>query len=382
MELRESQQFYDMVRQAKRILLPLPARLSGDSIGSALACALLLRTLQKEVVVLHVTGTLGVFSFLPGASVVSDGSRRRKIFRIGVSTQRAELLELSYEVFPDRVEIALVPREGMWTKEDVTLSPAQTDADLIITLNVPSLEQLGPLYEQLAETFFETPVVNIDRHVENERYGTINLIDVTAASTAEILAEILPHFGESTLDADVATNLLCGIITETNSFQSSRTTPQAFLRAAQLIALGADQQGVIRNLYKSRPVSFFHLFGRALARLQIDGEVSLATSLLSSEDLTRASADTSAILESFRELASLLPEQHFVVLLVEREKGRQVEGFLSHHPNFKREEIRSALNGENLNANLIRFVSPKTTLHDAASEIRRLLRDWQSSRGK
>ena len=114
--------------------------------------------------------------------------------------------------------------------------------DLIIALEAHSLEDLGGLYEHNADLFFETPKINIDNNPENEYFGAVNLVDVTATSVAEILTGLLQEYEAQLLDEDIATCLLTGIISKTQSFQDVQTTPRAFLKASELVSLGGRQQ--------------------------------------------------------------------------------------------------------------------------------------------
>src|SRR6202042_3084276 len=124
--------------------------------------------------------------------------------------------------------------------------------DLIIVLEAGSLENLGKIYEQHTDVFFETPKINIDNKANNEYFGAINLVDVTATSVAEILAELLQKYEDQLIDEDVATCLLAGIISKTHSFQHVLTTPKAFLKASELVALGGRQQEVVKHIYKTK----------------------------------------------------------------------------------------------------------------------------------
>ena len=137
------------------------------------------------------------------------------------------------------------------------------------------MEDLGSLNEHNADLFFETPKINVDNKAENEYFGAINLVDVTATSVAEILAGLLQEYEAQLLDEDILLPcLLTGIISKTQSFQHVQTTPRAFLKASELVALeGGRQQEIIKNIYKTKPLSLLKLWGRALARMKIQEDI-------------------------------------------------------------------------------------------------------------
>ena len=74
----------------------------------------------------------------------------------------------------------------------------------------------------------------------------------------------------------------------THNFQSKNTTPQTFLAASWLIEKGANQQEIVRNLFKTNSFSFMKLWGRVMARLQWDEDLKIAWSTLSLEDFVQS----------------------------------------------------------------------------------------------
>jgi phosphoesterase RecJ-like protein len=80
-------------------------------------------------------------------------------------------------------------------------------------------------------------VINIDHHATNTLFGEINLIDPQSSATAELLFDLAPHLGLP-IDADVATNLLAGIVTDTIGFRTASTPPRVLQVAADLMTRG------------------------------------------------------------------------------------------------------------------------------------------------
>ncbi|MFH1833488.1 MAG: DHH family phosphoesterase, partial [bacterium] len=76
------------------------------------------------------------------------------------------------------------------------------------------------------------PRVNIDHHQDNPGYGELNLIDPAASSTTAILYEVF-RAGGFAVDAEVATALYLGLVTDTGRFQYSNTTAAAHRMAAE-----------------------------------------------------------------------------------------------------------------------------------------------------
>lgn len=273
---------------------------------------------------------------------------------MSLKTTTAELDELSYEVKEDRVDIFLKPKKGKFSQNDVSFRNAKFPYDLVVTLDTPSLEHLGEVYEKNRDLFFETPVINLDHHPNNEHYGEINLVDLTATSTSEIFAVLIENFEASLIDEPIATNLLTGIIVETNSFQHVKTTPRAFLKASNLVAQGGRHQDIIRELYKTKNISLLKLWGRALARLKEVPELGLTYSLVNHTDLQKSGSVLEDVLGVMKELVANLSGEKIILFLAET-NPQEVVGYFHLHPSLKVQVVAGALTGQMLNGSLGTF---------------------------
>ncbi|MBI4050661.1 MAG: DHH family phosphoesterase [Candidatus Doudnabacteria bacterium] len=347
-------QIFEAVNKANRVLVVLPANPNGDALGSGLAFFDFLRKLDKQPEIICAAADLAAFNFLPKLKEIKRELEVSQSFVISLQTENAKLDELSYEVKPDRVDIFVKPKSGKFTTQDVSFKSAKFPYDLIVTLDCPSLEHLGEIYEKNTDLFFETAVINIDHHPSNEHYGEINHVDLAATSTAEILTILIQDYEASLIDENIATNLLTGIIVETNSFQHIKTTPQAFLMASNLIAQGGKHQEIIRQIYKTKHIPLLKLWGRALARLKEIPDLKLAYSLVNFTDLEKSGSTTPDVLGVMRELVANLVG-HKIILLLAEVSPQKVVGYLHFHPSVKSQVVISALSGQMLNGSLGTF---------------------------
>jgi nanoRNase/pAp phosphatase (c-di-AMP/oligoRNAs hydrolase) len=300
MELTSEQQIFDLLRKSNKILIVLPEILTADSLGAGLALRLFLSRMQKDVSVASSGALPESLKFLPGAEFLQNQVSGGKSLVISVDTSVKKMEEVSYQTSGEKVNIYLKSKNAQFGPEDLSFSAEKSPVDLIFCLGAKSLEDLGSLHEQTADLFFETPKINIDNKPANEYFGQVNLVDVTASSVAEVLAEVLQKYEEQLLDQDIATCLLAGIIAQTNSFQHVQTTPKAFLKASELISLGGRQQEIVKNIFKTKSLSLLKLWGRALARMKTHNEA--AYSLLNFADFEKAGAsveDLPAVLKEF-----------------------------------------------------------------------------------
>jgi len=233
------------------------------------------------------------------------------------------LEEISYQTSADKAQIFLKDKDREFTPQDLSFSTEKFPVDLIFVLGCKSLEDLGGLYEQNTDLFFETPKINIDNHPDNEYFGQINLVDIAVSSTAEILAEFLQKYEQQLVDQDIATCLLLGIISSTRSFQHVQTTPKAFLKAGELVALGARQQEIIKNIYKTKSLSLLKLWGRALARMKILDQEKTVYSVLNQVDFEKAGAGEQDLLPVLAEFIDNISGYNIIAVLAEPAQNSQ-----------------------------------------------------------
>ena len=320
MELSPKQQLIEQIKKSERILITAHVRPDGDAIGSTTAIYQVLKKMGKNVtaVLLEMPKT---FSFLPGTGAVAKEIFGTRDFIISLDQKESRVAKVGYNVENNRLNILITPESGKFRPENVSFGDGAFQFDLIIILDCPDFDQLGSLYENSPTLFLETPTINIDHHATNEYYGTINLVELAATSTCEVLVGIIEALGKEYLDENVATCLLTGIITDTGSFQNANTTPKSFTVAAQLVAAGGRQQEIIKYVFKTKPLSTLKLWGRALDNLQAISELKLVWSGLSRDDFEESGAAEEEVSGVIDELLKTAEGAEVVVLLSERSGG-------------------------------------------------------------
>ena len=308
------------IEEHQRILITPHANVDPDGLSSALALYHILRALGKDATVICPDTLPESLKFLPGFPALEEGIKESENFVVTINLEDGiEVDKLRYTVEDNKVNIIVVPRKGRIKPSQVHLGAGERPYDLIIVIDTADLTLLGSLYTDHIDLFSEIPVLNIDHHISNTRFGQVQLIDPTAASATEVLYHWfmqVPLFKEQ-ITPDLATLLLTGLITDTRSFQNPNTTPRSLEVAADLLDRGARQQEIIQHIYKTKPLSTLRIWGRALNRLQIDPETGVVWSAVSQEDLMEMEADskeTSGILD---ELISTIPGAHVYVLFTE-----------------------------------------------------------------
>ncbi len=318
-------QVIDLLRRSSKILVMPSSPPDGDSIGSALALYLSLHKLGKEITIVCRDPVPELLRFLPNIKNIGDQMSSSSDFVIEIDPKNAQIGNIKTVKENGKMYLVISPSEGKITEEDIIFNKGKVEYDLIITADTADVSQLGDLYENNIEMFHQVPVVNIDHHVSNSHFGRVNLVDIMASSTTELLLPLLEDLskeeGIDLIDEDIATLLLTGIITDTGSFQNANTTPKSFGRAAQLISYGARQQEIIQHIYKTKQLSQLKLWGRVLSKIQTDDAYKVVWSVVSQQDFKDTESCEEETGDIIDELMTNAPGAEIVLLIKEKKDG-------------------------------------------------------------
>lgn len=305
MSLTPSQQFEELLKKSATPLIILPSYPSRDSVATAFALSFFLKQTGKEVHLAgeNITEDKEVLAFIGEPDHLTPTITGARDFVLTFSTVRNKILNVRTETGAEELRIFLTPENGAIDPRDFSFIPAKFKFDLAIVVGSPDKEHLGKIYEENPDIFYELPIINIDNHSDNELFGQVNLVDITASSNAEIVADILEKGALGTINEQVSECLLAGIISATESFQKKNTTPKALQTASHLMDRGADQQKIIRSLYKTQPLHLLKLWGRVMAQVKWNESLKLIWALVNIEDLVQsraAATDLPRVLEKIR----------------------------------------------------------------------------------
>ncbi|MBT1690026.1 DHH family phosphoesterase [Dawidia soli] len=165
-------------------------------------------------------------------------------------------------------------------------------ADIIFCLDFSSLNRIHELGE-LVKVAAARKVL-IDHHLEPEKFAEFEQWDETAASTAELVYQLIEQLGDKSLiDASIANCLYAGIMTDTGGFRHPNTTHKVFQIAGELVGLGAEPAKVSKQIYDTNSLERLRLMGYVLSeKLQVLPEYRTAYMALSAEDLKKFSSQT------------------------------------------------------------------------------------------
>jgi len=324
MSLEVKEQTLQLIEKSKEPVIVIRPDYTIDGIASALALSSILKKLGKENVKIICENFTPPkhLEFLPGIKDVQKELESVRQFIISIDTRATKVDTISYSVKDDHLDFIVRPKDGAFTEHDITTKGSGFKNDLIIIVNTPDLERLGELYTQARDFFFETPILNIDHRPENEHYGQVNLVDVTASSVSEIIGRFFLEHDQTLIDADIATLLFAGMIAETKSWHTPNVTPRVLMLASALMEKGARKEEIMNNLYRSRSLPALRLWGRVLTRLQYDSNYHIAWSVVPNTDFEKTEATEEDLAGIIDELIGNSPEAKIIVLIYQRSDDR------------------------------------------------------------
>jgi phosphoesterase RecJ-like protein len=126
--------------------------------------------------------------------------------------------------------------------------------------------------------------INIDHHHSNTRFGDVNYVEPTAASTAELIVSILLRL-KVDVTPDIANALYAGIFQDTGGFQHNSTSGHTLRTAASLLDQGVNLDLLKMNLFESRSEPELKLLSLALQSLTVSKSGKIAWMRLQYDDV-------------------------------------------------------------------------------------------------
>jgi phosphoesterase RecJ-like protein len=184
------------------------------------------------------------------------------------------IMFLAAKEFPLPVEYRFLPLEEVFHEP-----PADIANRVVIFLDCGNIDRM-PVDFLKSDGI---KVINVDHHHDNTRFGTINLVDVEASCTAEIIFELAGLLGVE-LTPEIANALYVGLVTDTGKFMYENTDARAHRMAAALVDAGVDVNDTFRRLYEHVPLEKLKLVARALEKIELLDGGALAVTYISGED--------------------------------------------------------------------------------------------------
>ena len=173
--------------------------------------------------------------------------------------------------------------------------------DLVVCLDTSNRDRSISAMEERPSGL---PLLVIDHHRDNERFGDVNIVYPEASSTAELIWDLALQSGWPLGEAE-SLALYMGLVTDCGRFSFSSTTPFSHLMAADLLGRGLRPDEVNRLIYNNRSLAALHLWGRVFSRALAVADGKALVSWIGLDDFSETGATTDETEGLANELMSL-----------------------------------------------------------------------------
>ena len=160
---------------------------------------------------------------------------------------------------------------------------ADAEPEVMVTFDCGALGRLGDL-ETNAKAAGE--LVVIDHHASNERYGTINVIDESAAASGVLTRRLVEQLGLG-LTRDAAVCLYAALVCDTGRFQYESTTSSVFALAQELAQFDLPISSLSRALFEEHRFAYLQLVADVLSTAVLVPEKQFVWAKVTQADLER-----------------------------------------------------------------------------------------------
>lgn len=283
----------NIIKNNRRFLIIAHDNLDGDSFGSGLALGLALKNMKKDV------------KFL-----IKNRAPKRYTFLSGIKTLVTKTIDLK------KYRVLFVVDTAGWNQMD----------------------WLNPY------SFRNFIIINIDHHIDNNRFGHINWINTEASAAGEMIYNVLKTL-KAPITPSIATCLYTAILTDTGNFQFRNTTVDTHLISAELLQNGAPPSFVFEEIYERMPIARLRLLKYALGTLKTGYNKKIIWLWITQKMLQNSGADREDT-EGFIDYIKAISGIKVAILFKEGIRKNEIRAtFRSKDPKIFVNEIAHKFNG-------------------------------------
>jgi hypothetical protein len=253
-DVKIKQQIVEKIKESTDILITVSANPSVDDLCAALGVTIMLNKLEKHATAVFSGSIPKAISFLDPEKTFEGTVDGLRDFIISLDKDKAD--HLRYKVDGDVVKIFITPYRTTINSDDLEFSQGDFNVEMVIALGVSSKDHLDKALASGNRIFDDAMVATITCGKVASNVGSVDWHDDNASSLCEMLVSLSEALkGEKNIiDKQIATAFLTGIVDATDRFSNTKTTSKAMTMAAQLMAIGADQQLVASKLEESHEI--------------------------------------------------------------------------------------------------------------------------------
>ncbi len=252
-EQTPKQLIVERIKNASNILVTVGYDPSVDELSAALGLTMMINKLDKTATAVFSGAIPPAIEFLEPSKTFEADVDGLRDFIIALDKEKAD--RLRYKVEDDVVRVFITPYKTTITEADLSFSQGDFNVDLIVALGVEKKEDLDAAVTAHGRILHDATTVTINIEPGQNSLGEIDWNDPNASSLCEMLMSLSEALQSGLLDQQIATAILTGIVSATDRFSNTKTSPKVMTMAAQLMAAGANQQLIADRLEEAETVS-------------------------------------------------------------------------------------------------------------------------------
>lgn len=247
-------QTVDILRNANNVLVTICSSPSVDQLAAAIGLTIHLNKLGKHATTVFSGDIPSVVEFLKPEETIEKNTDSLRDFIISLDQEKADKIRYKLDKESGVVRIFITPYKTTISQSDLEFSQGDFNIDAVVALGVYEQSQLDKAIIEHGRILHDARVVTICAGQQGaSTLGSINFSDPSASSLGEILTTLSESLQSGSIDAQIATAYLTGIVAETDRFKNDKTTPRVMSVSAVLMGVGANQQLIADELEKPAP---------------------------------------------------------------------------------------------------------------------------------
>jgi len=242
----------DKIKSANNVLVTVSTDPSVDQLAACIGLTLVLTKQGKHATAVFSGKVPSTIDFLEPDKTIEKNTDSLRDFIISLDKSKAD--KLRYKVENDVVKIFITPYKTSISEKDLDFSQGDFNVDVIVAIGVHDKNQLDAAILAHGRILHDAVIICINTADGNE-LGAIDWIAKDASSLSEMVTDIVRELSKDVLDAQIATALLTGIVSETERFRNDKASPHTMSVAGALMSAGASTQLVSTKLEQSSRVA-------------------------------------------------------------------------------------------------------------------------------
>lgn len=158
--------------------------------------------------------------------------------------------------------------------------------DAVAVLDCPIMERIGKAEKFLKKRKEKDFIINIDHHVSNTNFGTVNWVEPNTSSCGEMIYKLYKALNVP-LDFKAALFLYTAILTDTGSFVYENTSSETHAITSELLSKGLNPFSIHSYIYENKSMDEMRLLADSLSTINLVKSGQLAYMFVSKAMLKR-----------------------------------------------------------------------------------------------